>query len=795
MALPIPIDQNKKEVFYETTTNSLVGNTAVQFIFPPLDTYNSNGQTIEPYKNRPDDKLVNADVAYLKLKHFRDTNQDAGFNDGEFGNTNVGGAFFAIEDADYYYKYTGTSSNITAPSLQRSTNNPTVAESIKLPSGSTGATFENKSLGMLTQNVSRFEDVEVDGLNEGELPTGQLMTAIRLEDFSAEDVTYRCFDQATISTTRTSITGASSITGQATQTHFGGIAAEFIDENSNEYVVHKTDPADGSFVDSSSYVSAVEIVNIERPLDDLRYGDEEDDLPFQFTGASYYFDDEEIDLNVAGNPPAIDIDVWGGDCFLGLHTFKITDSAYSLTDPEKDVDGSVASGSAQTQTDKWEYYFKKSLTTGTEDVSRPFPLKGVSQTITVLMESEVNPEYLERPQHNDYNYDVTAASSTSNLPLPVVDDAGQIRSKFKYYFNTDYAKQNSQKIFFPYKSFDRNQTKFGARLINSDQKIYNTDIEGFDRFRALNYYDMDESHGVITGVIESGDKIFVTQEHAFSYAPVNAQIIESADGGNLAVQSNVLFGKIQKIDTSYGTQDSQTIKVDGNTIFFVDKLRGEVCMWDGQSLKLVSRLGMEKYFNEGLALDPNLAAWYDNKRKEYAVYFMGSDAAVFNAEGGAWSQRLPESTDITTYGGARIGSTMMLIGADATETMYSGELYSSSASIGSWWGSVFTPTLKYYVNIEPDIVKTFDGFTVVSDRIVDPQSFVVIQSDGTSSTADLSSAVINDSEGTFRLKNLRDASGARSRGVYGELEIDFITTAKSGTTSVLCKYRPSFKPL
>jgi hypothetical protein len=416
------------------------------------------------------------------------------------------------------------------------------------------------------------------------------------------------------------------------------------------------------------------------------------------------------------------------------------------------------------------------------------------------MESEVNPEYLERPQHNGYNYNVASGISTSNLPLPVVDDAGQIRSKFKYYFNADYAQQNDYKIFSPWKSFEVNKTKFGARLPYSDQKIYNTDIEGFDRFRALNYYDLDESNGSMSNLLESGDNIYALQEHALSYIPVTAQVIESADGSSLSVRSGEIIGVPNKINTSYGSQDPATTKVDGGTIFFVDKTRGEVCMYAGEGVKLISRIGMEPFFSSALSGDPELSAWYDNKKKEYALYFRGSDAAVFNAISGVWTSRLPETADVTTYGGVRVGDTMMLLGALASDNLWAGKMYDSSGASGSvgaayWWNTQFTPTIKFYVNVEPDIVKTFDGFTVVSDRTVDPQSFVVTKSDGTLSTANLSSAVVNDKEGTFRLKNLRDASNARSRGVYGELELDFILTAQSGITSVLTKYRPSFKPL
>ena len=795
MATPQTITKNKKEVFYEGTTNSLIGNTAVHFVFPPLNTYN-NGEVVDPYVNRQNDRLVNVDVAFLRLKEFEDPNQDNSHRNGDFFNTNISGAFHALDKDAYHYVYTGNSTPLAAPSLERGASIPTVAEAIDIPSGSNGATFENKTLGMITSNVCRYNDIEVDGLNEGESPTNQRMTAIRLDGASVEDVTLRCLDAAP--STRQTVTNFDSVKSL--------IDADLINELSNDFVVDIT-----GYTPYTDYVGAVEIVNVERPLDDLRYGEAEDDLPMQFTGASYYFTDAELTSTggsgVQGKSSVpIDIEVWGGDCFIGLHTFKVSDSTYSLTDGEKDVDGTGVFGNPSTQTSKWDYYFKKtSGTVNNEDVSRPFPLKGVSQTVTVLLESEINPEFIDKPEHNSYSYDSTAAVGSSNLPIPVADEAGQIRSKFKYYLNLDYVKENTYKIFFPYQSFDINNNEFGARVSYSDQKVYNTDIEGFDRYRVASFYDMDESNGSISKLIEVGDRVFAIQESAFSYLPITAQIIETQDGSNLSVRNGEIIGTPNKINTLYGTRHPATVKVDGTTAFFVDQVRGEFCMFDGQSVNLVSRVGMESYFSgklDGAGLN-DLTSIYDNKKKEYFLFFREDEGVVYSSTRGVWVSRLLESSDINTLGGTRIGDKFLLAGFTDIATFGVGELYNTDAIVGDWWGVTSPPaSATIVVNSEPDAVKTFDGITVVSDNIIQPVNFTVIKSDDTSSVADLTSAVVNDKEGTFRLKNLRDASGARSRGVYGEFKFYLNPTSltgsgikQNGTTSVLTKYRTSKRPI
>ena len=795
------------EVFYEINDNDLIGNSAVQFVFSPLELYNNGGEVIEPYIHRADDRVVNADIAFLKLNTFVDPLQEAptGFTDGNFKGTNVAGAFFATTKDDYFYYYTNTDSLITAPTFERSTSTPKLAEVIKIPNGSSGGTFETKSLGMQSANVNRFDDIEVDGLNEGVKPNAMSMMAIRLEDVKAADVTYRCFDTATISTDGgEDILAANTIKleadGQAVRS-FAGIKASGLEEKSNDFVYNTMDgglPADGgSYSEANDYVSAVEIVNIEREVDDERYGDTEDDLPFIFTGASYYFSNDQIDNNVANNPDAVNIDVWGGDCFIGLHTFKITDSCYSLTDSEKEPDLDGAKGDPADQTSRWGYYFNKNSNNdqASEDMSRPYPLKGVSQTITVLLESEINPEFAEKTQHNTY---------AATPPVPKVSEAGQIRSKFNYYYHLDYTSENKYKVFSPYQDFDLNKTEFGARVGYSDQKVYNTDIEGFDRFRVLNFYDMDESNGSVSKLIELGDRIFALQESAVSYLPITAQTIQTADGSGLSIRSGEIIGIPNKINTLYGTQHPATVKVDGTSAFFVDQLRGEVCGFDGQQVSLISRTGMDSYFTtklKSLGLN-DLTAVYDNKNKEYLLFIRETEGVLYSSLSNAWVARLPEDVNTSTLGGVRVADKMLLVGVTSGEILQLSDLYESDADVGEWFGINRNGEATIVINQEPEAVKTFDGITVISDRIIDPIDFTVIKSDGTSSIADLSAVVINDKEGTFRLKNLRDASGARSRGVYGEFNfylnpLSLADNAKiqNGTTSVLTKYRTSKRPI
>jgi len=231
-------------------------------------------------------------------------------------------------------------------------------------------------------------------------------------------------------------------------------------------------------------------------------------------------------------------------------------------------------------------------------------------------------------------------------------------------------------------------------------------------------------------------------------------------------------------------------------------------MYDGQQVKLVSRIGMESYFSNSLP-DANLSAWYDNKKKEYAVYSRKVDSTVFNLVATVWSARYPEAAAQSTLGGLRIGETMMVIGIGSDKNLNAATLYESGGTIGEWWGQGFTPSARFYVAPEPDVVKTFDAFNFHSTRVPIPQNFTVVFDDGSTNIADLSGTPPKYQEGTYRIKAVRAttttnpgggiggvyAAQSRMKGTYGEMYTQFGVAEQSGMTSVLTKYRSSNRPI
>src|SRR5690606_157631 len=81
-----------------------------------------------------------------------------------------------------------------------------------------------------------------------------------------------------------------------------------------------------------------------------------------------------------------DLDVWGGDCVVSAHTFKVCDSTYSIVNQPKN------NGSAQTDDDllsKWNSTLFKTLA-DTSFITMPVAVENAAQYIQVVLESEYN---------------------------------------------------------------------------------------------------------------------------------------------------------------------------------------------------------------------------------------------------------------------------------------------------------------------------------------------------------------------------------------------------------------------
>src|SRR6185369_17031324 len=83
------------------------------------------------------------------------------------------------------------------------------------------------------------------------------------------------------------------------------------------------------------YLNEIPIVNVYANLQDTRYGGIQDYNEFIFTGTKVVFTTGEITTIQAGGSLPKTVDVWGGDCIVSPHCFKVADSCYHVMNQKK----------------------------------------------------------------------------------------------------------------------------------------------------------------------------------------------------------------------------------------------------------------------------------------------------------------------------------------------------------------------------------------------------------------------------------------------------------------------------
>jgi hypothetical protein len=358
------------------------------------------------------------------------------------------------------------------------------------------------------------------------------------------------------------------------------------------------------------------------------------------------------------------------------------------------------------------------------------------------------------------------------------------------------------------------QTK--SRIAYSDQKIYNADIEGFDTFRALNFYDLDETLGAITKLITVGDNVFCIQEAAYSYIPVDAQIIETADAVDLSIRSGEVIGIPNYINTNNGSQHIKTIQQTGNGFYFFDYKNKVLINNTGGKEQIVSDSGMLDRFNDiahtawtKYGHQPSdLVGIYDSKNRQYILAKRRVDDDIqtdsleftylYDEKLGVWTNRLCEegATSVSLFGGVTgkygdlylIGTEKGVTNAVSISTMYTG-------SLGTFFGVSQPAYIKYVVNSIPDLPKTFDSIIVNANAEVTDIDISVPLNDGISYSTNI--ATFSDVESLYKAKTLRNTTsiggktGQRMRGLYAYCTINFDQTKETTLNSVLTRFRPS----
>jgi hypothetical protein len=706
-------------------------------IWPDQSMYQS------PYTFTGAEKLNFIDYALLKLSINKENpTKDLTVVSGDDVNTNVCGTFYALSNSQYYY-----SNGHSKPAINVTTKTVTDAEF-----------FDNLSQPDTVSGklVGDYPSLQTGGITLGFQPNIQRSAVVKLGGTRVLDATgYQI--QFPAATWNAYHSGSPALTtASATLKHEpgGALTNKYI----NEY--------DG-FIPDSSFINVISIVNVSLGLGDDRYGDSTDLHEYISTGTKYTFSDEEVaTLQGGGDVVLGNLDVWGGDCVVSAHTFKVCDSTYSVVNQNK------YGGSPQSPEDlisKWRVLFKD--LSQSCYLSMPVAVENAAQFIQVVLESEYNGAVLEQ--------DVLEGSSDA-IPI-MTSEVSTARTPLTYNYNLNLNKQNSQKIYVPEPQFSFKQNEFGARVIYSDLKIYNSDQSGFDVFRVSNFYDIEEKYRPIVKLALAGNNLYSIHEQGIIYLQTGQRQIEQANGGVLAVQSGDVIGGRIIVDSERGCQHLRGVVETGGVVYLPDNRNKNVYVLSGQQLQSITKDNESIFRSFFSTMKDNLVGVYDPVKGEFWIAD-GTDCHVFN-EKGFWVSNYT----MNLAGSSFTDQTLFVIGVNGTDT----SIYSFyTGDVNQLCGADVESSVTFSINPFPDWSKTFDDSMANASERLSSIDFVVPRESSIGNQTATISLDVEPHEGNYRVKNPRDAVRARLRGLYCLATIKW-KNVQSDLKSFSTKYRLS----
>lgn len=531
---------------------------------------------------------------------------------------------------------------------------------------------------------------------------------------------------------------------------------------------------------ATQLANALYIANLEFGKSDFRYGADNSANPYIFTGAYHKI----------VNTDNVTIDVWGGDCFITKQTYRVNDNTVipRVYSPLGGVDGVT-----------WN------TTASNNFVSKAGVSNQQPEFIEVFVEAECNANYMA-----DRNIYPFANDSITDYTTPAL-----------YNYNFGYSKDNTSKVFFSEDESVEFLKRFPARTIFSDSRILGVNVDAYSRFRALNFFDLEEKYGKITKLTLLNDsETIAVQDQAIRYLLVGKKEIQDDNGVTLTIQSGEFISNIIRYyTTQYGAQNLRCVVPTEFGVFVLDSRNGSLLNIAGE-VKVLPLNRMEKFFNDKFSnkvtfADPDLSISYDKIAKQLHVIGRNSADAftwvTYNAKYDAFISQLDYEQ---SFGTKRNTMPAFLTTVGGKTFLLNSEFLPAVAGVdviylrvgewrgGSTWNTLVqggvpvVSSLSYIFNEFVDDFKTID---IVGANGVLPFTSYSVTAHNEAGVTETTGTITGNTQarnGQTYAPLIRDnVSGGRLRGVFARVVMNFSqTNAAIKLYSVFTQFRQSFRP-
>lgn len=735
----------KGEVYYEVP----IYGSPLHCVFPQSTIYDTQSATNTPYDFKSGHLLESIDVAFLKAT--KNDYTQTGVTAGDTCFTSVNSVFYANYN-DYYFTFQGTEG--VSPLADIDDQSSKINSYKVLDNYGEGTTMNGKYVGM-------FSNLDTNGLTWYQKPNNQKMGVIETTSYRNDAAEYH----GSISTNLGGTPNDTVPPGYySTSSPMTPLLGPLTSSDPSAFVINKA-----GFTAQSTYATMVEIANIVNQNGDDRYGSADQLHDLVFTGASHVFNPSDISSIIStGNVP-ITLTVAGGDCFVSHHAFKLTDNHYMVSNSGRVNKSPAAADGGVTLLNKWTYSFNTA--SNTVAITVPVGGKNISQVVRVIIESEYNGETT-----GPCPYPTSAAFG--NMGIMDSTEEGNWRTAFGYPYNQGLLQASDQKSFTPFNANEIITTEYPSRVLFSDEKIYNTDISGFDIFRVASFVDLEDTYRGVTKLALSGDQLIAIQAKAAVFLPIDANVIGTADTNTLSIRSGEVIGVPQYISRQYGSQHLKSVIAQDNFIIFTDNINKSVLRLAGQEIQNISDNGVATAFRTLLATSVpqnSLYSIYDNKNRQYIIYQNdGTFAYVWDDRLQLWTGTQSYSSQCRLYDGVYFNNYAYLLGRNASNNLNVYKAYEGTP--GQLFGNIITPSITVSVNDEFDIAKTFDNFIIYSSDKLDTADITAEREPSVITQEVLNQDIeVSRREGAYRVAVLRDSDNARIRGTRANVKLKWVT--------------------
>jgi hypothetical protein len=256
---------------------------------------------------------------------------------------------------------------------------------------------------------------------------------------------------------------------------------------------------------------------------------------------------------------------------------------------------------------------------------------------------------------------------------------------------------------------------FDTRIINSNKKQENEDIDSFLLFSTTSYKDYDSLYGPVNNLLFNNTTLYFWQDNAFGIQNIYPQRVLSGSEAesNLVLADGDALDRYEYITMNYGNRLPFTVSNSTNSIYWYDDIRKSIVSFSGNGgvSNISKQFGVQSYVSQ-------INTYRDYKPYEYnrfnVVFDQLNKELCFNL--GDSGKTIIYNEDFNVFTGFYNYSPSKYIQHGGTILSISGinniyrHNYSDINYRAKWYDSTNSNSiLSIMVNKTPNITKSFDN--------------------------------------------------------------------------------------